>query len=161
MAELTHLDKQNHPRMVTVADKNISLREAEAEALVLFPQEAWDVLRAAGFATQKGAIADVARVAGTMAVKQTAQWIPFCHTLPVEGCRIAIEPVEGRPALSVRCTVVTTARTGVEMEALTGASAAALTLYDMTKSLGHGIEISRVRLLKKTGGKKDYTATDS
>lgn len=156
---LTHLDESSRPLMVDVSEKNVTAREAWAEAVVRFPEDAWLHLCDNGFTTKKGALLDVARVAGTLGVKQTSQWIPFCHPLPIDGCKFEIEPVDDQPVLVVRCRVKTTARTGVEMEALTGASAAALTIYDMTKALGHGIEIERIRLLSKTGGKQDYQAT--
>ncbi|MGE9296192.1 MAG: cyclic pyranopterin monophosphate synthase MoaC [Puniceicoccales bacterium] len=155
---LTHLDESARPQMVDIAEKAITTREALAEAIVVFPEDAWTHLRENGFTTKKGALLDVARVAGTMGVKQTSQWIPFCHPLPIDGCKFFIEPDDDSCALVVQCRVKTTARTGVEMEALTGASAAALTIYDMTKALGHGIEITRTRLLTKTGGKQDYQA---
>lgn len=144
--------------MVDVSEKSVTAREAQAEALVRFPEDAWAHLRDNGFTTKKGALLDVARVAGTMGVKQTSQWIPFCHPLPIDGCKFFIEPHAEEPVLVIRCTVKTTARTGVEMEALTGAAAAALTVYDMTKALGHGIEIQHARLLHKTGGKADFHA---
>jgi len=156
--QLTHFDASARPRMVDVTDKAVSVREATAEAVVVFPEPAWERLAADGFTTKKGALLDVARIAGVMGVKQTSQWIPFCHPLPIEGCEFSIEPEPAKRALVVQCRVKTTACTGVEMEALTGASAAALTLYDMTKALGHGIEIERTRLLRKTGGKQDYQA---
>ena len=142
--------------MVDVSAKPQTDRTAEAEALVIFPEDAWAKLSQAGFATKKGAIREVAITAGTMALKRTAQIIPFCHSIPIDGSSIAISPDEDKRALVVRCSVRTTARTGVEMEAMTGASAAALTLYDMTKSLGLGIEISSLRLLAKSGGKSEF-----
>lgn len=155
---LTHLDAEGHPRMVDVSDKAVTRREAVAEAFVRFPPEAWDTLSAQDFKTKKGAVTDVARIAGVMAAKRTAEWIPFCHTLPLERCKLEIVPLADRCSLHVVCSVATEAKTGVEMEALTGASAAALTLYDMTKSLGHGIIIENIRLLTKTGGKSDFQA---
>ncbi|WP_309400339.1 cyclic pyranopterin monophosphate synthase MoaC [Cerasicoccus maritimus] len=155
---LTHLDEAARPRMVDVSEKSITTREAVAEAVVVFPHDAWAHLRENGFTSKKGAILDVARVAGTMGVKQTSQWIPFCHPLPIDGCSFEIEPSEAEPQLVIQCRVKTTGKTGVEMEALTGAAAAALTIYDMTKALGHGIEVSRTRLVSKTGGKKDFNA---
>ncbi|MBK1857255.1 cyclic pyranopterin monophosphate synthase MoaC [Cerasicoccus arenae] len=155
---LTHLDESARPRMVDIAEKAITTRVAVAEAVVVFPRDAWVHLVDNGFTTKKGALLDVARVAGTMGVKQTSQWVPFCHPLPIDGCSFEITPSPDLPQLVVRCSVKTTARTGVEMEALTGVTAAALTIYDMTKALGHGIEIQRTRLISKTGGKQDYLA---
>lgn len=153
---LSHLDEENRPQMVDVTAKAVTARSATAEVLVTFPQMSWDQLEASGFTTKKGPIFDVARIAGTNAVKQTATLIPFCHTLAIEGCSFAIEPIEGSPSVRIRCHVRCTARTGVEMEALTGASVAALTLYDMTKSLGLGTTITDLQLIGKTGGKGDY-----
>lgn len=155
---LTHLDESARPRMVDVSEKSITAREALAEAIVRFPEDAWAHLKGNGFTTKKGALLDVARVAGTMGVKQTSQWIPFCHPLPIDGCKFEIEPHAAEPVLVIQCRVKTTGRTGVEMEALTGVAAAALTIYDMTKALGHGIEIQNTRLLSKTGGKQDFKA---
>ncbi len=156
---LSHLDSQGRPRMVDVSAKPVTARAATAEATVVFPAAVWDQLEANGFATpKKGPILDVARVAGTTAVKQTAQLIPFCHPLPIDGCEFAIEPLPATRSLRIRCTVQCTARTGVEMEALTGASIAALTVYDMTKSLGPGTTIQQLQLVAKTGGKQDLPA---
>jgi cyclic pyranopterin phosphate synthase len=102
-------------------------------------------------------VLNTAIVAGTLAAKRTHELIPFCHPLAIERCDIAIEPA-GDDALEIRCTVAAHDRTGVEMEALTGASVAALTVYDMCKSLSHGIVIEATRLLSKSGGKSDYRA---
>lgn len=153
---LTHIDVEGHPSMVDVSKKRVTRREAVAEALVRFPEEAWAILSANAFQTKKGAVADVARIAGVMAAKRTAEWIPFCHTLPLERCQLTVEPLPEARSFRVQCAVATEAKTGVEMEALTGATAAALTLYDMTKSLNHGIVIEHIRLLAKTGGKSDF-----
>ncbi|MFV0415978.1 MAG: cyclic pyranopterin monophosphate synthase MoaC [Chthoniobacterales bacterium] len=155
--DLTHFDKDAHPRMVDISQKAITTREAIARTEVVFPETIWKILSQNAFATKKGSLLDVARIAGTMAVKHTADWIPFCHTLPIDGCDFTITAEEKICRLIITCRVNTTARTGVEMEALTGASAAALTIYDMSKSLGHGLEITSTRLLSKTGGKQDYT----
>jgi len=153
---LSHLDENGLPKMVDISAKPETARRAEAEAVVTFPEEAWSKLTKDGFTTKKGGIFDVAITAGTMALKKTSETIPFCHAIPIEGSSISIAPDESKHTLIVRCSVKTTGRTGVEMEAMTGASAAGLTLYDMTKSLGLGIEISSVRLLSKTGGKSDF-----
>jgi len=156
--ELSHLDEKGLPKMVDVSAKQQTDRTAEAEAVVIFPEDAWAKLASNGFTTKKGALFEVAITAGTMALKRTSETIPFCHPIPIDGSEISINPDEGRRALVVRCSVKTTARTGVEMEAMTGASATGLTIYDMTKSLGLGIEIHTVRLLSKTGGKSDFTS---
>ena len=106
-----------------------------------------------GMRSAKGAIIDIAIIAGTMAVKNTAQWIPFCHALAIEGCDFSID-WHDRQTLRILCTVRVTGKTGVEMEALTGTSAAALTVYDMCKALSHAIEIGPVKLRHKQGGKR-------
>ncbi len=156
--KLSHLDNEGQPRMVDVSAKPVSERVATAEAVVLYPQSAWAELEATDFVTKKGALRDVAIVAGTFSLKRTADMIPFCHTIPIEGSSFSVVPDSVQCRIVVQCTVKTRGRTGVEMEALVGASTAALTLYDMTKSLSHEIEITGVRLLSKRGGKSDYQA---
>lgn len=151
---LTHVDDKGRPTMVGVGDKAVTARTAEARAVVVFPADAAPATGAT-LTTKKGPVFDTAIVAGVMAVKKTAELIPFCHPIPLEDCRIAIDwraPGE----LEIRCTVSATHKTGVEMEALTGATAAALTVYDMCKALTHGIRISDVALVSKTGGRRDY-----
>jgi cyclic pyranopterin phosphate synthase len=103
----------------------------------------------------KGGIVETAIIAGTMAVKRTHELIPFCHPLPIDGCRIAIDWIDDN-AIGITCRVRTTHRTGVEMEALTGATVAALTVYDMCKALSHAIVIGPAKLLGKRGGKRDF-----
>lgn len=152
---LTHVDAANRPTMVDVGDKAVTHRTASARAVVVFPESALkakgDVLR-----TKKGPVVDTAIVAGVMAAKRTHELIPFCHPIPLEDCSITIEWDEERD-LVIHCSVRATHKTGVEMEALMGASAAALTVYDMCKSLSHGIQIRDLTLVSKTGGKADYT----
>jgi cyclic pyranopterin phosphate synthase len=151
---LTHVDKANRPTMVDVGDKAVTTRTAVARATVVFPADAivrsGEVLR-----TKKGPVFDTAIIAGVMGAKRTHELIPFCHPLPLESCEIKIE--WGAPnEVVIECSVRATHKTGVEMEALTGATMAALTVYDMCKALTHGIEIRDVALLAKTGGKRDY-----
>ena len=152
--QLTHLDASNHPRMVDVGAKTATVRVAVAEAVVRFPREVADALREGGMRSKKGPVIDTAIVAGTMAAKRTHELIPFCHPLAIERCRIEADFVSDTE-LAIRCEVAITHKTGVEMEALTGASVAALTVYDMCKALSHEIVIERVRLLEKSGGKRD------
>jgi cyclic pyranopterin phosphate synthase len=140
--------------MVDVSAKPVSVREALAGTRVRFPAAVATALRAQGMSTAKGAVIDTAIVAGTMAVKRTAELIPFCHPLPIDGCRIEVKWLDDR-ALEITCAVRSTHRTGVEMEALTGASIAALTVYDMCKALSHAIVIGPTRLLGKRGGRRD------
>jgi cyclic pyranopterin phosphate synthase len=155
--KLSHVSSGGAPAMVDVSGKAASLRVATAEAIVRFPAEAFRALEAAGFATAKGPVFHTAIVAGTMAAKRTHELIPFCHPLGLERCDVAVEP-SGDRAVAIRCTAAVHHRTGVEMEALTGASVAALTVYDMCKSLSHGIVIESLRLVEKTGGKSDFAA---
>ena len=155
--KFSHVGAAGAPAMVDVSGKAESLRTATAEAVVRFPADAFRALESAGFATAKGPVFHTAIVAGTMAAKRTHELIPFCHPLGLERCDIAIEPV-GPDAVAIRCTAAVHDRTGVEMEALTGASVAALTVYDMCKSLSHGIVIETLRLVAKRGGKSDFAA---
>ena len=139
--------------MVDVGAKAVTARTAVAQAVVRFPAKVARALRAADMRARKGPIIDAAIVAGTLAVKRTHELIPFCHPLAIERCDFTIEfaaPTE----LSILCEVAVTHKTGAEMEALTGASVAALTVYDMCKALSHEIVISAVRLLEKSGGKR-------
>ena len=153
-ATLTHLDRAGLPAMVDVSAKSATAREAVAECRVRFPAAVAATLRASGLRSAKGGIAETAIIAGTMAAKRTADLIPFCHPLPLDGCRIGIE-WHGERELRIECAVKTTHRTGVEMEALTGATVAALTVYDMAKTLSHAIVIGPARLLGKRGGRRD------
>ncbi len=153
----THLDAEGRPAMVDVGAKQATARTAVAEATVEFPAEVAEALRRDGLRSAKGPVVDTAIIAGTMAAKRTHELIPFCHPLGIEKCRIEadfVSPTE----LRVRCEVAVTHKTGVEMEALTGASVAALTVYDMCKALSHAIVIRDVRLVDKHGGKHDVVA---
>ena len=150
---LTHIDTDGRPRMVDVGAKTATRREAVAEVRVRFPADVAKALRAHDLHSAKGSIIDTAIIAGTMAIKRTHELIPFCHPLPVESCRIEIGFV-AKTELAIRCTVAITHKTGIEMEALTGASVAALTVYDMCKALSHEIVIDGLRLIEKTGGKR-------
>jgi cyclic pyranopterin phosphate synthase len=152
--KFTHLDEEQRPTMVDVSDKAATRRSATAEAQVRFPSAVAAALRESGLRSAKGPVFDTAIVAGVMGAKRTHELIPFCHPLGIEDCRVAIDLV-GDTAV-IRCTVTVHHKTGVEMEALTGASIAALTIYDMCKALSHGIVIGDVRLLAKDGGKREY-----
>lgn len=153
---LSHINAQNQPSMVDVSDKAITLRTAEAEAVLRLPQEVLDAVKGDDINSPKGPVFHTAIIAGTQAVKRTHELIPFCHPLPVEGITITIKPKDDD--LVIRCRVTCTNKTGVEMEALTGVSVAALTIYDMCKSMSHAMVIERIRLLEKTGGKSDIHA---
>lgn len=148
---LSHYDTEGRARMVDVSAKPATRREAEAEAFVALSPAVLEALPR----NPKGNPLEVARFAGIQAGKRTSELIPMCHPLPLSFLDIAAEVVEG--GVRIRATAATTANTGVEMEALTAASVAALTVYDMCKALDKGIVIEHVRLRRKTGGKSDYT----
>jgi cyclic pyranopterin monophosphate synthase len=141
--------------MVDVGDKLVTRREAVAEARLSLPSQVARALTASGHRTRKGPVFDTAIIAGVQAVKRTHELIPFCHPLPVDHCAIDIEQKRGGD-VRIRCSVAVQHRTGVEMEALTGATVAALTIYDMCKALSHDIVIREVRLLAKSGGRRHF-----
>ncbi|MBD1918836.1 MULTISPECIES: cyclic pyranopterin monophosphate synthase MoaC [Cyanophyceae] len=156
-AALTHLDAQGQAHMVDVATKVQTVREAVAIAAVVMQPETLATIKAGN--APKGDVLATARIAGIMAAKQTAHLIPLCHPLPIQKVEVQITPDAALPGYRIQATVKIKAETGVEMEALTAASVAALTLYDMAKGLEKSIEIRSIRLLKKTGGKSgDYQA---
>jgi cyclic pyranopterin monophosphate synthase len=151
--ELNHVSDSGRPQMVDVSDKSPTLRHASAVALVRFPKAVAKQLRSAGMRGKKGPILDTAIVAGVMAAKRTHELIPFCHPLAIERCDIQAEFVD-EVELRIRCDTAITGKTGVEMEALTGATVAALTIYDMCKALSHEIVIGQIRLVEKSGGRR-------
>lgn len=150
-AELSHVDARGKARMVDVGAKDVTERIAVAEGQVRMRPETLDLIRAN--ALKKGDAITVAQVAGIQAAKRTSELIPFCHPLPLEHIAIEFEFDEQLPGVNIRATAKTRGKTGVEMEALTGVSVAALTIYDMAKSAEKGMRIENVRLVKKTGGK--------
>lgn len=159
--QLTHIDETGNPTMVDVGDKTVTQRTAHARSIVVLGETILQQLTLTGDAseevyTRKGPVFQTAIIAGTMAVKKTAELIPFCHPLPIDGCKIEIHLNEAREVV-VDCIVRVTAKTGVEMEALTGASVAALTVYDMCKALSHDIVIKHTQLMEKSGGKRGFT----
>ncbi len=151
---LSHVDETGHPAMVDVSGKAVTRRTAVAETRVRFPAEVAEVLRQSGFATSKGPVFQTAIIAGVMGAKRTHELIPFCHPLGLENCRVEIE-MNDRDEAVIRCSVSVHHKTGVEMEALTGASVAALTVYDMCKALSHEMLIGDTRLVEKHGGRRD------
>ena len=151
---LSHLDARDRPAMVDVGAKEVTQRTAEAEARVRLPPAVARALRARGHRTRKGPVFDTAILAGVMAAKRTHELIPFCHPLGLDDCQIEITGRAG--TIVVRCRVSVHHRTGVEMEALTGAAVAALTIYDMCKALSHDIEIVGLRLMAKAGGRRTF-----
>lgn len=140
--------------MVDVSGKSASVRTAIASGKVIFPSSVFKTLAAQDFLGHKGSIIQTAVIAGIQAVKKTAELIPLCHQLNLS--KIQLEIVPGDHELQISCKVACTERTGVEMEALTGVSVAALTIYDMCKALSHDIKISEIMLQQKTGGKNDF-----
>jgi cyclic pyranopterin phosphate synthase len=140
--------------MVDVTHKQVTARTATARATVVLPPPVAIALADNAFRTAKGPVFDTAIIAGVMAAKRTHDLIPFCHPLAIENCTIDIR-MEGDSTVLIDCTVSVHHKTGVEMEALTGASVAALTIYDMCKALSHDIVIAEVKLLQKRGGKSD------
>jgi cyclic pyranopterin phosphate synthase len=157
---LSHLDADGRPAMVDITAKAVTARTATAECRVAFPPEVALTLRRDALRVAKGGVVDTAIIAGTQAVKRTADLIPFCHPLPILGCRFEID-WDGDSELRVRCEVRTEHRTGVEMEALVGATLAALTVYDMCKALSHEIVLREARLVSKRGGRRDVGVDDA
>ncbi|AOY80360.2 cyclic pyranopterin monophosphate synthase MoaC [Moorena producens JHB] len=152
---LSHLDSQGQAQMVDVSGKDLTKRQAVAAAQVRMKTATFNTIQAGN--APKGDVLGTARLAGIMAAKQTSQLIPLCHPLPLHKIEVQIEPDPQLPGYQIQASVTTKAETGVEMEALTAVSVAALTLYDMAKALEKSIEIESIRLLSKTGGKSgDY-----
>jgi cyclic pyranopterin monophosphate synthase len=156
---LSHVNAQGQPAMVNVGDKAVTKRTAHAVAVVTLPAELAALLRDGEIATKKGPVFQTAVLAGVMGAKQTSNLIPLCHPLPLDDCQVEMVVSGDGHEVTIHCRVKTEAKTGFEMEALTGASLAALTLYDMGKAVSHGIVIKEIRLVGKTGGKSDYHAT--
>ncbi|MEJ2030147.1 MAG: cyclic pyranopterin monophosphate synthase MoaC [Maritimibacter sp.] len=149
--ELTHFDEAGQAHMVDVSAKPVTSREAVAEALVIMQPATLDLVKAGS--AKKGDVLGVARLAGIMGAKKTSDLIPLCHPLPITRVAVDLEPDDALPGVRIRATVKTSGQTGVEMEALTAASTAALTVYDMLKAAEKAMRIEGIRLLSKTGGK--------
>jgi cyclic pyranopterin monophosphate synthase len=154
MTNLTHLDEHGAARMVDVSEKETTAREASAEAIVILSPEAFALV--VDGTAPKGDVLAAARIAGIMAAKKTSELIPLCHPLPLTKVSIDCEPIAERSAIRIVSITKTTAQTGVEMEALTAASIAALTIYDMVKSVDKAAHIESIRLLTKSGGKSGF-----
>lgn len=155
MGKLSHIDQQNRPTMVDVSHKVATDRTAHARSVVVFPPGIASRFADGDIQTAKGPVFATAIIAGVMAAKRTHELIPFCHPLGLSHARLTIELDEEKRAV-IDCHCKVHHKTGVEMEALTGASVAALTVYDMCKALSHEIVIGEIRLIAKTGGKQDY-----
>ncbi|MBE9664818.1 cyclic pyranopterin monophosphate synthase MoaC [Mucilaginibacter boryungensis] len=152
---LTHINEQGKPTMVNVGEKAVTLRTATARSIVVLPDEVLQQLTGGDLQTKKGSVFQVAIIAGIMAAKKTGELIPLCHPLGLDNCDIQIGLNDAQEVV-VDCTASLTAKTGVEMEALVGASIAALTIYDMCKAMSHDIVIKETKLMAKTGGKRDF-----
>lgn len=154
----SHIDKKGDPAMVDVGGKSVTKRSASAQSIVTLPNEVIEIMSNDGIHTKKGPVFQTAILAGIMAAKKTSDLIPLCHPLPINKCGIDISIKDSNQVI-ITCTVKTEGKTGVEMEALTGASVAALTVYDMCKAFSHNIVIESTKLLHKTGGKRDFKRT--
>ncbi|PHN05445.1 cyclic pyranopterin monophosphate synthase MoaC [Flavilitoribacter nigricans] len=153
--QFTHLDAKGNPSMVDVGEKQVTRREAVAQSIIQLTEEIMDLLEDDELHTKKGPVFQTAILAGIMAAKRTSELIPLCHPLPLEKIGIDIQVNEEREVVII-CTAIITGKTGVEMEALTGASVAALTVYDMCKAFSHDIVIRETKLMAKSGGKRDF-----
>jgi cyclic pyranopterin monophosphate synthase len=153
MSEFSHLDTSGKVKMVDVSDKPVTKRRAVASAMVLLSPRTLELLRSGE--NPKGDVIEIARIAGIMAAKRTSELIPLCHQIQLSQVNVTAEVIENGVALTAEAT--TTAQTGVEMEALTAVSVAALTIYDMCKAVQRDIVITNIQLESKTGGKGDFT----
>ena len=158
MAKLSHVDESGRARMVDVTGKDDTVREAVAKGSVRMKPETLALIQSGG--VPKGDVLAVAQVAGVMAAKRTHELIPMCHPLLLSAIDVRLEPDEKESAVRITATVRTTGKTGVEMEALTAVSVAALTIYDMCKALDRGMRIEGVRLVRKSGGRSGEVALE-
>jgi len=154
MNEFTHINEEGLAAMVDISGKKISQRKAVARSIIVLPDEVAEKLIDNDIKTKKGSVFQTAIIAGIMAAKKTGELIPLCHPLGLDNCEIEIQI--HKQELVIECTATITAKTGVEMEALMGATIAALTVYDMCKALSHDIVIKEIKLMEKTGGKNDF-----
>jgi cyclic pyranopterin phosphate synthase len=152
---LSHINEHKEPTMVDVSHKSVTHREARAQAIVTLGREIMSHLREGELIGPKGPVFHTAIIAGTLAVKRTHELIPFCHPLPISSVNIRLTPRD-EESVHIVCEVKCEGKTGIEMEALTGANVAALCVYDMCKAMSHDITINEVRLLSKSGGKSGY-----
>jgi cyclic pyranopterin monophosphate synthase len=155
MSSLTHIDSSGNPSMVDVSEKTATKRIAKARSIVVLGDAIMDLLQNDEIQTKKGPVFQTAIIAGVMAAKRTGELIPLCHPIGLENCQITIQ-INSLREVEIECTASLTGKTGVEMEALTGASIAALTIYDMCKAMSHDIIIKQTQLIEKTGGKRDF-----
>lgn len=153
--QFTHLDKKGNPSMVNVSPKKSTLRVAKAKTIVRLPNEVISQFNNNELITAKGPVFQTAIIAGIMGAKKTSELIPLCHPLSLDHCSIAVQIISDTQ-IEIICTAEITSKTGVEMEALAGASVAALTIYDMCKAFSQDITIEQTQLIEKTGGKNDF-----
>lgn len=153
-SKLTHIDASGNPSMVDVSEKQATKRVAKAQAIVRISKEIASLIVDQELKTKKGPVFQTAIIAGVMGAKKTSDLIPLCHPIGLEDCQVTMQIDGERIVINTSATVVS--KTGVEMEALTAASVAALTIYDMCKALSHDITIEQIRLIEKTGGKSDF-----
>jgi cyclic pyranopterin phosphate synthase len=153
--DFSHINNKDQPTMVDVGNKSNSVRTAHARSMITLTSELIKLLDNDEIQTKKGPVFQTAILAGIMACKQTPSLIPLCHPLALDKCNVEIQIVNEMD-LQIDCTVKTTGKTGVEMEALTGAAVAALTIYDMCKSFSHDLVIRETKLMAKSGGKRDF-----
>ena len=158
MSKLSHVDSANRPTMVDVSDKSVSEREAHARSVVKLPQEVLSHVSDDEISTKKGPVFSTAVIAGVMAAKKTHELIPFCHPLGLDSCKLTIAIDGDAAVIDCRCKV--THKTGVEMEALTAVSVAALTVYDMCKAVDRAMRITDIRVTHKAGGKSGAFEAD-
>ena len=155
-SKFSHLNESGDPAMVDVSDKSVTKREATAVATIVVTEEIMEAFASSEIHTKKGPVFQTAILAGIMGAKKTSELIPLCHPLALDNCSVDIH-VNEEQEIVITCTAKITSKTGVEMEALTGASVAALTIYDMCKAFSHNLVIKEIKLLKKSGGKSDYS----
>jgi cyclic pyranopterin phosphate synthase len=154
MSKLSHVDRSGNPKMVDVSEKKITRRTARARASVFLGKAIIKEIKNNELITRKGPVFQTAIIAGVMGAKDTSSFIPFCHPLGLEDCQVTISVMKEK--IIIDSYAVLNGKTGVEMEALTAASVAALTVYDMCKALSHDIIIEEIKLMEKTGGKRDF-----
>jgi cyclic pyranopterin phosphate synthase len=152
---LSHVDSENNPGMVDVSNKEVTKRTALARTTVILTEGILALLENGDIKSKKGPVFQTAIIAGTMGAKKTSELIPLCHPIGLDNCKIKIYLNEKKEVI-IDCETTVYGKTGVEMEALTGASIAALTIYDMCKALSHNIIIREIKLIEKTGGKSDF-----
>ncbi|WP_445748694.1 cyclic pyranopterin monophosphate synthase MoaC [Polaribacter sp.] len=155
MSEFSHINKTGNPKMVNVSDKQITQRTAIAKASMFLGKEVISHFTNNELITKKGPVFQTAIIAGIQAVKKTSELIPMCHPLLINGVDIDIQIIDNE-TIEINCKVSIEGKTGVEMEALTGASVTCLTIYDMCKSISQEMEIKTIKLIEKTGGKSDF-----